>query len=189
MKIFSKKGSALLQVLVVSVIMALMAALLLRLSSSRAGTVVRTTALVTAEAAVQGCQQQINQIFTCLGNDYLNPPDGAAPPGFCTTDAMRINILTVVWSAAMFDPLTYVPVADSASFIAENPEHNFGSSTVNNKRYEEGLTQIAGLDPPVGEYVCNQIGVFQGRQVNVVARSVNGRLVFTVDPANIELVL
>jgi len=61
-----KKGSALLQVLVVSVIIATIAVFLLRLSISRSSTVARGTDVMIGRSAVQDCQDQINTALACF---------------------------------------------------------------------------------------------------------------------------
>ncbi len=68
----SKKGSALLQVLVVSIIIATIAVFMLRIALARSSTVARGTALITARAAVEDCQQEVNEAITCFDNNPSN---------------------------------------------------------------------------------------------------------------------
>lgn len=67
MNIFNKKGSALLQVLIVSIIIATLAVFVLRLAITRTSTVAKTTEMIMSRTAVEGCYYEVNDALSCLG--------------------------------------------------------------------------------------------------------------------------
>ncbi|WP_428898391.1 hypothetical protein [Parelusimicrobium proximum] len=69
----NKKGSALMQVLLVSVIIAVIAVFMLRLSLSRTTTVTKARTFINAKHAVDACQAEVNFLMTDMRENSANP--------------------------------------------------------------------------------------------------------------------
>lgn len=67
MKLFNKRGAALLQVLLVAAVLAGMATMLLRASFSRANMARRTRRVVSAQMLIDRCQAEVNAMWAAKG--------------------------------------------------------------------------------------------------------------------------
>ena len=69
MKLFNKRGAALLQVLLVAAVLAGMATMLLRVSFSRASMSRRTRRAIVSQMLVSDCQAQVNALWASKNQD------------------------------------------------------------------------------------------------------------------------
>ncbi|MBR4592363.1 MAG: type II secretion system protein [Elusimicrobiaceae bacterium] len=67
----NKKGAALLQVLLVTVILAGLAAMLLRASLSRSSTARKTRREVTSQLIISSCQAEVNSLWSIKSRDVF----------------------------------------------------------------------------------------------------------------------
>lgn len=97
MKKINFKGSALLQVLVLSALIATIVVVLLKFSITRTSNMVQTKHVVSSELAVQGCmsmlnEEEVNRLNNGLLPYFEDPENGENPVFYCSFSNYGISI-------------------------------------------------------------------------------------------------